>query len=81
MKYILIAFALFILQSCSSYRYDVTYEKCNGSTGSVSYIAPYMEDYPPHLFNEKNRYPELSFQNKSILNVCNFSYTKSAITK
>ena len=71
MKLILIPLLL-LLASCSQYRYDFTYEKCNGQTGSYTYVNYWQ-------------FPYYSLENKrlylwgSIWNVCDFTYTRNEI--
>ncbi len=38
MKIIIPLALVLMLAGCTQYRYDVKYEKCNGNTGSVSYV-------------------------------------------
>ena len=42
-KILVPAFSILFLASCTQYKYNVTYEKCNGQTGSISYT---VEDKP-----------------------------------
>lgn len=79
MKLILIPLLL-LLASCSQYRYDITYEKCNGQTGSISYI--WLDE--PYIYSRKLSVPELRINNnakgwKLEYNVCDFSYTRNEI--
>ena len=70
--------ATLLLASCTKYRYDVTYQKCDGSTGSFSYNGTTSPRYwntvfPPELYMHKI--------DKTIRNVCDFEYSKTAITQ
>lgn len=81
MKSILLI-SILLLSGCSQYRYDVNYEKCNGQTGSMSYV--WLDE--PYIYNKKLAVPELRINNnargwKLEYNVCDFSYTRSEITK
>lgn len=75
MKIIFIPFML-LITSCSQYRYDVTYEKCNGQTGSLNYvwkISPfYCWPFRDGLCKNISYFPEIS-------NVCDFYYTRNEI--
>lgn len=72
MKLILIPLLL-LLTSCSQYRYDVTYEKCNGQTGSVQSYHQYVWQVP-QLYDTV-----LSALDFRIGNVCDFSFTRNEI--
>lgn len=68
---------LLLLASCSQYRYDITYEKCNGQTGSFMYVWEFPIVWPSYsditsTLNFK-KYPY------HITNVCDFSYTRNEI--
>lgn len=74
MKTIIILLSLLLLTSCTQYRYDVTYEKCNWYTGSYTEIRL----MPPHYYWRDR---ELTTQNWIINNVCDFSFTTTEIWK
>ena len=81
----LLILSLLFLASCQQYRYDITYEKCNGSTGSVYYIGrsePHITefDFSPWNWYAHPVLPRLvASWYKPIINVCDFSYTKTLI--
>jgi hypothetical protein len=70
MKLILIPL-LILLASCSQYRYDIAYEKCNGQTGSVS--------VKPINFMYSNRDRTIQTDNWEMRNICDFTYTRNEI--
>lgn len=37
-KIILLSLLSTLLVSCTQYRYEVEYEKCNGATGNLTYV-------------------------------------------
>lgn len=83
MKTILIlTSSILLLSSCTQYRYDVTYEKCNGLTGSISYKnswLPYLSERNRKLFIPENQWEILDTPSYEIRNVCDFSYTRNPI--
>ena len=79
MKLIILTFSILFLASCQQYQYDVTYEKCNGQTGSTI-----LHNIPRYAV-EGNRwwYPDKSVSTNSndalITDVCDFSYNRNPI--
>lgn len=76
---LLITFSLLLLTSCTQYRYDITYEKCNGHTGSTSYMNRWD---PSFDWEQKKIYILDSLWYRDYLNVnniCDFSYTHNEI--
>lgn len=44
---LLLLIPILLLTSCQQYQYTVNYEKCNGQTGSVSYVSQdHIFSYP-----------------------------------
>lgn len=72
MKLIFASLLLLLLASCGQYRYDITYEKCNGQTGSYTEIR----EYDPTYYAE---YRQLKSNKWFINNVCDFSYNRNEI--
>jgi hypothetical protein len=82
MKLLLIISSLFLLVSCTQYRYEVTYEKCNWHTWSLSYKnswLPYLSDRNRKLFIPESKWEILDTPSYEIRNVCDFSYTREEI--
>lgn len=84
MKLLLILSSIFLLASCQQYKYEVTYEKCNGQTGSVSYknnFSPSYNDVRRKLFIPEDINNYLDTPSYEIRNVCDFTYVRTPITK
>lgn len=78
-----LASAILLLSSCQQYRFDVTYEKCNGMTGSI--ILTGNIDQAPKWYNWRDTAVPIIYQYLNmrpvVVNVCDFSYTRTPITK
>lgn len=71
MKTIILILSLLLLTSCTKFRYDVTYEKCNGHIGSyTTFEKPY--------YSNRDRF---IYEWDWIRNVCDFSFIKTEIWK
>ena len=75
MKLILISLLL-LLVSCTQYRYDITYEKCNGQTGSI--ISTYSPFTNRDFWDDVVKNP-LYYSDWMLDNICSFSYTRNEI--
>jgi hypothetical protein len=79
MKYPLLTLSILLLSSCQEYRYDVSYEKCNWQTGSLSTRMVWE-----YKLDGANRQIYLVHdlwwrEYIDINNVCDFSYTRTEI--
>lgn len=76
MKLLLILSSIFLLASCQQYKYEVTYEKCNGQTGSVIFnTTPRYKLYRPEKSIVGDAYDSL------VTDVCDFTYVRTPITE
>lgn len=76
MKLILLPALLLLLASCTQYRYDVTYEKCNWQTGSLVY-----SDIVDPLFVQQKWYThrQLLAWWQRLNWICSYNYTRNEI--
>ena len=84
MKLLLILSSIFLLASCQQYKYEVTYEKCNGQTGSVSYKNNWTPKYNSlrrELYIPEDKWYILDTPSYEIRNICDFTYVRTPITK
>jgi hypothetical protein len=68
------------LVSCTQYKYDVQYEKCNGHTGSITYTwmdGPFIGDW---IYWINQLFFRWSEEFPQIVNVCGITYTKTELT-
>ena len=79
-KIILLILLATLLVSCTQYRYEVQYEKCNGETGSLTYTWMYK----PQILDTVDWINKLSYywskEQPQIVNVCGFTYSETELT-
>lgn len=79
-KIILLILLATLLVSCTQYRYEIEYEKCNRETGSLTYTGMYK----PVIRDTSDSVSQLTYygdeKNPPIVNVCGITYTETELT-